>query len=292
VLATPPRGDPEALGADLAQGLGFLKFVATKYQCPILVRGDNDDETNRVICLELGADDTIRTGTSLREVLARVRAAVRRLWQQGSGPSPQPPPSAREWRFLTGRRELIAPGGTPVPLTAAEFNLLNIPVLNTGIPLDRDYLSRAVFGRVYSAMNRSRDEQNYQQSGGAAAAQAARFGAGPAYDQDGAADLRLGGLLAGTRLLTLSGYRPIEQLRHGDLVATLLGRGPLFLPITWIGRRRVATRNGLVRVSRNAGGDAMPDRDVVLVPDHALYREARCIPQAGWSMVPRCSGTW
>jgi len=106
-----------------------------------------------VICLERGADDTIRTGTSLREVLARVRAAVRRLWQQGSGPSPQPPPSAREWRFLTGRRELIAPGGTPVPLTAAEFNLLNIPVLNTGIPLDRDYLS----GGVRSCLQR--DEQ-------------------------------------------------------------------------------------------------------------------------------------
>lgn len=146
-----------ALGAELAQGLAFLKFVATKYQCPILVRGDNDDEINRVICLEPRADDTIRTGTSLREVLVRVRAAVRRLRQQGSGLSPQPPPSAREWRFLAGRRELIAPGGPPVPLTSAEFNLLNIRVLNTGTPLDRDYLSRAVFGRVYSAIDRSID---------------------------------------------------------------------------------------------------------------------------------------
>jgi two-component system OmpR family response regulator len=145
------------LGADLAQGLAFLKFVATKYQCPILVRGDNDDETNRVICLELGADDTIRAGTSLREVLARVRAAVRRLQQRGPGPASHLPPSVREWRFLAGRRELIAPGGTPVPLTSAEFNLLNILVLNTGTPLDRDYLSRAVFGRVYSAMDRSID---------------------------------------------------------------------------------------------------------------------------------------
>jgi DNA-binding response OmpR family regulator len=44
-----------------------------------------------------------------------------------------------------------------VPLTSAEFNLLNILVLNTGTPLDRDYLSRAVFGRVYSAMDRGID---------------------------------------------------------------------------------------------------------------------------------------
>lgn len=145
------------LGADLAQGLAFLKFVATKYRCPILVRGGNDDETNRVICLELGADDYILQGTSLREMLARVRAAVRRLQQQALGPLRGSAPSPPEWRFLAGRRELIAPDGMPVPLTSAEFNLLNILVLNTGTPLDRDYLSRAVFGRVYSAMDRGID---------------------------------------------------------------------------------------------------------------------------------------
>jgi hypothetical protein len=84
--------------------------------------------------------------------------------------------------------------------------------------------------------------------------------------------------LAGARLLTPSGYLPIEQLRRGALVATMLGRGPLFAPITWIGRRRVATRNGLVRVSRDAVGDAMPDRDLVLAPDHALYLEGALYP--------------
>jgi DNA-binding response OmpR family regulator len=145
------------LGADLAQGLAFLKFVATKYRCPILVRGGNDDETNRVICLELGADDYILQGTSPREVLARVRAAVRRLRHQAVGPLRSPEPSPREWRFLAVRRELIAPDGMPVLLTSAEFNLLNILVLNTGTPLDRDYLSRAVFGRIYSAMDRGID---------------------------------------------------------------------------------------------------------------------------------------
>jgi hypothetical protein len=95
---------------------------------------------------------------------------------------------------------------------------------------------------------------------------------------DDAAGPRLGGLLAGTRLLTPAGYTPIDELRRGDLVATMLGRGPLFEPITWIGRRRIATRNGLVRVSRNAVGDAMPDRDVVLAPDHALYLEGALYP--------------
>ena len=61
-------------------------------------------------------------------------------------------------------------------------------------------------------------------------------------------------------------------------MATLLGRGPLFVSITWIGRRRVATRNGLVPVSRNAVGDGMPDCDVGPVPDHALCLEGALYP--------------
>lgn len=86
-----------------------------------------------------------------------------------------------------------------------------------------------------------------------------------------AADVRLGGLLTGTCVLTPDGYRQVEQLRRGDLVATLMGHGPMFAPITWIGRRRVTHQGALVRVRRDAVNDGMPCRDVVLAEDHALY---------------------
>jgi DNA-binding response OmpR family regulator len=147
------------LGADLAQGLGFLKFVGAKYRCPVLVLSDHADETARVLSLELGADDTIGKGTSPREVLARVRAAVRRVdhGRPDADVPARPREPAQGWRFLPGRRELIAPGGVRVPLTSAEYNLLNVMARNAGTPLDRDYLSRAVFGRVYSGMDRSVD---------------------------------------------------------------------------------------------------------------------------------------
>jgi hypothetical protein len=89
---------------------------------------------------------------------------------------------------------------------------------------------------------------------------------------------RLAGILTGVRLLTRDGYRPVETLRRGDLVATLLGRGPMFAPIAWIGRRTGRPAGGPqphtiapVRIRRHAIGDGMPARDVRLAADHALY---------------------
>lgn len=150
-----------ALGADLAQALGFLKFVGARYRCPVLVLSDADDETDRVLCLELGADDVILKTASLRELLARVRAATRRLGAEARRDALEPAPisasAARGWQFLSGRRELRAPNGTPVPLTSAEYNLLDVLVMNAGTPLSRDYLSRAVFGRTYNALDRGID---------------------------------------------------------------------------------------------------------------------------------------
>jgi hypothetical protein len=85
-------------------------------------------------------------------------------------------------------------------------------------------------------------------------------------------------MLAGTMLLTPQGYRPIETLRRGDLIGTLIGRGPMFTPVTWIGRRPAASAaeiapedHGAIRIRHNAIGDGMPNRDLWLAPGHALY---------------------
>ena len=88
-------------------------------------------------------------------------------------------------------------------------------------------------------------------------------------------------MLTGTRLLTSNGYRPVETLRRGDMVATLIGRGPMFVPIAWIGRRGPDAANDgsrdsvPVRIRRHAIGDEMPNRDIFLAPDHAIYLEGR-----------------
>jgi len=95
---------------------------------------------------------------------------------------------------------------------------------------------------------------------------------------------RLPGLLAGTGVLTPDGYRPVEQLRRGDMVVTQLGRGPMSVPIVWVGRRRVLGAMGRpdvdipVLVRRNAIADGVPNRDVRMAPDHAIYIEGRLYP--------------
>jgi len=92
---------------------------------------------------------------------------------------------------------------------------------------------------------------------------------------------RLPGLLAGTGVLTQDGYRPVEELRRGDVVATQLGYEPRFAPIAWVGRRRVLGAIGRPEVDipiclrRHAIADGVPTRDVRLAPDQAIYIEGR-----------------
>lgn len=93
---------------------------------------------------------------------------------------------------------------------------------------------------------------------------------------------RLTGLLRGTGLLTPHGYRPVETLRRGDIVGALIGRGPMFVRIAWVGCRRTEVNRdnpvfsgGAVRIRRHAIADDMPNRDVLLAPDHALYLDGR-----------------
>ena len=106
----------------------------------------------------------------------------------------------------------------------------------------------------------------------------------------------LPGLFAGTGILTQYGYRPVEELRRGDLVATPFGRGPAFATIVWAGRRRVLgaidrlKADVPIRVRQHALADDMPNRDVRLAPDHAIYLDGR--PYAARSLLNGASLVW
>lgn len=102
-----------------------------------------------------------------------------------------------------------------------------------------------------------------------------------------AASSRLGGILAGVRLCTPDGYRPVETLQRGDNVATLIGQEPMFAKIVRVGRRHVKlaaddrARIAPIRIRRHAIADSMPNRDILLAPDHAIYLDGSLYP-AGW----------
>jgi DNA-binding response OmpR family regulator len=155
-------------GANTSRGLEFLKACARQQRGPVLVLSDSDDQIDRIVSLELGADDCIAKSTHLREILARIRVAARR---KPSGPLPPAPaqlpeapvePAVTEdtssgWGFSREQHKLIAPDGKAVDLTADQFSLLDVLIQNHGQPLSRDSLSRSVFGRPYKAGDRSID---------------------------------------------------------------------------------------------------------------------------------------
>lgn len=94
---------------------------------------------------------------------------------------------------------------------------------------------------------------------------------------------RLCGVATGTRLLTSEGYRAVETLSPGELLRVVLGDQAASRPITWIGRRDVIltkrqASERLVRIRRHAIADDVPDRDVYLAQDHALYLQGRLYP--------------
>lgn len=130
----------------------------------VLVLTGHREETEKIVALELGADDFIPKSVERREILARIRVAARRLLTpQGDSPqtdrtSPQDSGAAAEaWQFLQIKRTLIDPTGRSIRLTAAEFDLLAAFVENTGRPLTREHLANAALGRHSYSSDRGID---------------------------------------------------------------------------------------------------------------------------------------
>ena len=122
---------------------------------PIIMLTARTHERDRVRGLDLGADDYVRKPFSLRELLARVRAQVRRDdWHSSGGD---------EFRFgdvtVRLRQRLVTRGGSRVPLSAREFELLRYLIAHRGEVVSRDQLLRDVWG--YHQLSVTRTVDNY-----------------------------------------------------------------------------------------------------------------------------------
>jgi DNA-binding response OmpR family regulator len=111
---------------------------------PVLILSARDDEVDRVLGLELGADDYVTKPFSARELVARVHAILRRT---GVPQAPSAPSVLQlgTIEFDTGRRE-VRVGGTVVPLATREFDLLAYLADNLGLALSRRQLLNGVWG--------------------------------------------------------------------------------------------------------------------------------------------------
>ncbi len=153
-------------------GLSLTRFLRATTDVGIIILTGKGEPVDRVVGLEVGADDYVAKPFELRELLARIRSVLRRLNTAPGAQSPVDAPSVNApsgealageavwfagWRLDPSCRELVSPGGETVQLTAAEFKLLAVLVDNPNRPLDRDRLLDAVGGRDWQPFDRSID---------------------------------------------------------------------------------------------------------------------------------------
>jgi two-component system, OmpR family, response regulator len=143
-------------------GLELARRVRMKDNLPMVMISGKGDPIDRVVGLELGADDYISKPFHLREVLARVRAVLRRYDIGAEASQPDRGGGGRKYRFADwmldiSRRELCSRDGRRQELTTAEFNLLEILVARPARVLSRDNLMDLLKGVEWSPVDRTID---------------------------------------------------------------------------------------------------------------------------------------
>ncbi len=127
---------------------------------PILLLTARADELDRVVGLEVGADDYITKPFSVQEVVARVRAALRRSRavseRLGQDPAPADVIAVGPLRIDAGRRE-VTRAGAPVHLTVREFDLLLFLARHAERPFTRAQLLEGIWGITYEGYDRTID---------------------------------------------------------------------------------------------------------------------------------------
>ncbi len=141
-------------------GLSICRRLRGKSSVPIIMVTGRGTDTDRIVGLELGADDYLPKPFNPRELLARVRAVMRRS-------VPAQPPEAEAprtlifegWRLDMARRQLFSPDGMPRSLTSGEFNVLSLFCQHSRKVLSRDDLLELLHGRAAAVFDRSIDVQ-------------------------------------------------------------------------------------------------------------------------------------
>jgi DNA-binding response OmpR family regulator len=163
------RTDPPELvlldiGLADEDGLVIARRLREHWQTSIILVTGRSDPVDKVVGLEIGADDYVTKPFDLRELLARVKAVLRRTLPdspsvKSAGGSDRPPVGFTflGWQLDCAARRLTAPDGVVVGLTAGEFELLRVFVTHPGRVLSRDFLLESTRGREATPFDRAVD---------------------------------------------------------------------------------------------------------------------------------------
>ena len=137
------------------QGLEVLRELRAFTATPILMLTARGDDTDRIVGLEMGADDYLPKPCNPRELAARLRAILRR---SGSEPLRDPAQPLRVGMTeLDSAQRSATYNGKDLGLTSADFNVLEVLLENAGSVVDKETLSQRALGRALSAYDRSID---------------------------------------------------------------------------------------------------------------------------------------
>lgn len=144
-------------------GLALCRQLRSDGKLPIIFLTAMDEETDRIVGLEMGADDYIAKPFNPRELLARIKAVLRRYHTLPPSELPKNAGASivhfGSWAFDTAKRHLEDENGVVIPLSTAEFRLLSVLVAHPGIVLSRDRLLDLTQGRDAGPFDRSIDNQ-------------------------------------------------------------------------------------------------------------------------------------
>jgi len=142
-------------------GLSLCRHLRESTLVPVILLTAMAEETDRIVGLEIGADDYLTKPFNPRELLARIRSVLRRT--QALPPSREPSRDGvyrfAGWTLDPARRELTDADGVAVPLSTGEFRLLVAFLDRPGVVLSRDQLLDITRGREAVPFDRSVDNQ-------------------------------------------------------------------------------------------------------------------------------------
>jgi two-component system OmpR family response regulator len=171
LMALMPRDPPALVLLDLGlpgeDGFAIARQLREHWRCGLVIVTGRGDAVDKVVGLEVGADDYVTKPFDLRELLARVKAVLRRMEPPAA---PQAPPVAapantsERLRFAgyqldLAARRLVDAAGREIALTGGEFDLLATFARHAGRVLSRDFLLEATRGREAAPFDRTIDVQ-------------------------------------------------------------------------------------------------------------------------------------
>jgi two-component system, OmpR family, response regulator len=144
-------------------GITLARRLRAQYDTPLIMLSGKSATIDKVVCLELGADDYVTKPFEPRELLARIRTVLRRVAIRVEHDEADPASTRpgiinfRGWRLDLEQRELYSPETRPVKLTTREFELLAALARRPGRVLSRDQILDIVANRCWTPYDRSID---------------------------------------------------------------------------------------------------------------------------------------